>query len=206
MSTNRTSSRRFAPKSRHQMTHRAGCLAAVLVASLGLFCTTPMAGQASVLTSRNDNSRTGQNDDEPFLNSVNVTTASFAKLGAYSVDGFVVAQPLYVPNISIAGSIHNVVFVATQHDSVYAFDADNLASGVPLWYDNFTNPSAGITSVPIADQGCAAVNGYFEMGIQGTPVIDLASSTLYVDVKTKEVSGSVTNYVHRLHALRSEEQ
>jgi hypothetical protein len=160
-----------------------------------------MAGQASVLTSRNDNSRTGRNDNEPFLNSTNVTTASFAKLGAYSVDGFVVAQPLYVPNISIAGSIHNVVFVATQHDSVYAFDADNPASGVPLWYDNFTNPSAGITSVPIADQGCAAVNGYFEMGIQGTPVIDLASSTLYVDVKTKEVSGSATNYVHRLHAL-----
>jgi hypothetical protein len=104
-------------------------------------------------------------------------------------------------NLSINGTSHNVVFIATMHDSVYAFDADNLSSGLPLWQMSFINPSANITTVPISEQGCAAVNGYTEMGIQGTPVIDGSTNSLYVNVKTKEIVGGVTSYVHRLHAL-----
>lgn len=168
---------------------------------LSLLSATLLQGQVSVLTSRNDNGRTGLNSSESFLNSSNVNSATFAKLGAYNVDGYVVAQPLYMPNVSIGGSPHNVVFVATQHDSVYAFDADNLSGGAPLWQVSFINPGANITSVPISEQGCAKVNGYTEMGIQGTPVIDPATNTLFVDAKTKEINGSSTSYVHRLHAL-----
>src|SRR4030088_2383925 len=104
-------------------------------------------------------------------------------------------------NVSIGGSSHNLVFIATQHDSVYAFDADNLSSGIPLWQKSLADPSSNITSVPIAEQGCAKVNGYTEMGIQGTPVIDPVTNTLYVDAKTKEIVGTTTNYVHKLHAL-----
>jgi hypothetical protein len=162
----------------------------------------PLQAQVSVLTSQNDNNRSGQNIQEPFLNSINVRSATFAKLGSYSVDGFVVGQPLYMPNVSIPGTgQRNVVFVADQHDSVYAFDADNPSSGTPLWQISLINPAAGVTTVPISEQGCAAVNGYTEVGIQGTPVIDATTNTLYLDAKTKEVVNGVTSYVHRLHAL-----
>ena len=130
-----------------------------------------LSGQVSVLTNRYDNGRTGLNPNETFLNPANVKSATFAKLGAYNVDGYVVAQPLYMQNVSIGGTSHNVVFVATMHDSLYAFDADNI-TGAPLWQVSFINPGAGITTVPMEDQGCKGVNGYNEMGIQGTPVID----------------------------------
>jgi hypothetical protein len=173
----------------------------LLMAACSVFSAALLQGQVSVLTSRYDNGRTGLNANETFLNSANVNQATFAKLGAYNVDGYVVAQPLYMPNVSIGGSSYNVVFIATQHDSVYAFDADNLSSGAPLWQVSFINSAAGITTVPISEQGCAGVNGYTEMGIQGTPVIDSLTGTLYVNVKTKEVTGSTTSYVHRLHAL-----
>ena len=160
-----------------------------------------LPAQVNVLTSRYDNGRTGLSPNESFLNPANVRSATFGKLGSYNVDGYVVAQPLYMQNVSIGGASHNVVFIATQHDSLYAFDADNLTSGSPLWQRSFINSGAGITTVPITDQGCSVVNGYTEMGIQGTPVIDPSTSTLYVDVKTKEVVGSNTSYVHRLHAV-----
>ena len=178
----------------------AANLAAVMV-SIILLSLAPLQAQVSVLTSQYDNNRSGQNIQEPFLNSINVRSATFAKLGSYNVDGFVVAQPLYVPNVAISGiGTRNVVFIATQHDSVYAFDADNL-TGAPLWQISLINPAAGITTVPISEQGCAAVNGYTEMGIQGTPVIDPTTNTIYLDAKTKEVVSGVTSYVHRLHAL-----
>jgi hypothetical protein len=154
------------------------------------------------LTSQNDNNRSGQNIQEPFLNSINVRSGTFAKLGAYTVDGFVVAQPLYMPNVLISGTgQRNVVFIVTQHDSVYAFDADNPTSGIPLWQVSLINPAAGITTVPISEQGCAKVNGYTEMGIQGTPVIDPVTGTIYLDAKTKEVTNGVTSYKHWLYAL-----
>lgn len=157
--------------------------------------------QVSVLTYHNDSSRTGQNVNETLLTRTNVKSSSFAKLFSYPVDGYVVAQPLYVPNVAIPGlGIHNVVYVATQHDSVFAFDADGGSGTAPLWQVSFINPSANVTTVPINQQGCNGVTEFNEVGIIGTPTIDLTTNTLYVVAKTKEVAGRST-YPQRLHAL-----
>ena len=179
---------------------RAAWIALLVFLGTGEFGQTPVAAQ--ILTGRADNSRTGTNSSETYLTPANVNSAQFGKLFAYNVDGYVVAQPLYVPQVSISGQgTHNVVYVATQHDSVYAFDADSVGTGTPLWWTSLINPAQGITTVPIAEQGCARVTAYTEVGIMGTPVIDLPSWTMYVDAKTKEVVNSVTTYHHRLHAL-----
>lgn len=151
-------------------------------------------------TYHNDNFRTGQNVNETVLTPLNVTQTQFGKLNTYALDGIAYASPLYVANVNIAGQgFHNVVYVATEHDSVYAFDADGLSSS-PLWKVSFVNAAAGVTTVPAADTGETG-DIPNEIGITGTPVIDSATSTLYVVAKTKEVSGGTTNYVQRLHAL-----
>jgi protocatechuate 3,4-dioxygenase beta subunit len=157
-------------------------------------------GQVNVTTYHNDNARTGQNTKETMLTPANVNVNQFGKLFTQPVDGMIVGQPLYLSNVSIPGAgTHNVVYVATQHDSVYAFDADNNqgANAAPLWKTSFINPSAGITSVPIADQSCGNVTRFTEIGIVATPVIDPATGTLYVIAKTEEAG----TFVHRLHAL-----
>src|SRR5262249_62247641 len=96
-----------------------------------MLITAPTFGQTPVLTQHNDNARTGQNTSETILNTTNVNTAQFGKLFAMPADGQVYAQPLYVPGVTIKGGVHNVVIIATENDSVYAYDAD--ASGAPLW-------------------------------------------------------------------------
>jgi len=152
---------------------------------------------AGMFTHHNDNARTGQNLNESVLNLSNVNAASFGKIASFDIDGIAHASPLYVSNVSIPGiGLRNVVYVSTEHDSVYAFDAEGL-SATPLWQRSFINPASGITTVPNTDTGeCCDIAP--EIGITGTPVIDPTSSTLYVVVKTKEGANS---YAQRLHAL-----
>jgi len=151
-----------------------------------------------LFTNHNDNARDGQNLNEVVLTTGNVNSTQFGKLFSYAVDGYTYAQPLYVPNLSIPGQgTHNVVFVATEHDSVYAFDANNSPT-TPLWQVSFIDPAAGITTVPasaVNDTGCSNIG--VEVGITGTPVIDPALNELFVVVRTLE-NGS---YFQRLHVL-----
>jgi hypothetical protein len=156
-----------------------------------------------VLTYHNDLARSGANLAETILTHDNVHSATFGKLFSYSVDGQVYAQPLYVPNVILPDqSVHNLVLVATEHDSVYAFDANNndpTQGGGLLWHDSFIDPTNGITTVPAAET--MSDNIAPEIGITGTPVIDGANGLLYVVSKTKEVRSDGPHYVQTLHAL-----
>jgi hypothetical protein len=168
-----------------------------------------------VTTWHNDNSRTGLNPNETTLTSVNVApkgytpghgyvpvsgniqgninATTFGKLFAYPVDGQVYAQPLFVPNVVIPGKgTHNVVFVATENNNVYAFDADtNSAAGGLLWGPVFLG-----TPMPSAD--ICSDNVSPNLGVTGTPVIDTTSNTIYIVSKNKSLLGT---YSASLHAL-----
>ena len=158
-----------------------------------------LAAQFSILTNRYDNGRTGANTVETILNPTSVNVQSFGKLYSYPVDGSVYAQPLYVPNLFIKQGTHNVLYVCTMNDTVYAFDADQNQT---LWSVNFTNAAQGITPVPIADiTGSDDLNIVGFVGIESTPVIDPSTNTMYLVARTKQVTGSTTSYVQRLHAL-----
>jgi chitodextrinase len=155
---------------------------------------------AGTFTHQINNMRTGANLNETVLTPANVNPTNFGKLFTYATDGVSHAGSLYVANVNVPGmGYHNVVYVSTEHDSVYAFDADGL-SVTPLWKASFINPAAGVTTIPAADTGETG-DIFPEIGITGTPVIDPASGTLYVVAATKEVSGTTTSYVQRLHAL-----
>jgi hypothetical protein len=146
---------------------------------------------------RNDNFRTGQNLAESVLTPSTVTASKFGLLFTDALDGEAYAQPLYVPAVVIPGQgTHNVVYVATENDSVYAFDAD--AAGSPLWQDSFIDPADGITPVPQADLGSSCTDITPMIGITATPVIDPATGTLYVLSKVKLGPGE---YQQQLHAL-----
>jgi hypothetical protein len=170
----------------------------LLAACLTIAALLPAAAQVSVTTSRNDNNRDGQNLNETILTPQNVNVNSFGMLFKQPVDGYVYAQPLYVPNITIPGlGTHNVIYVATEHDSVFAFDADSNTglNASPLWQTSFINPLQGITTVSSGDVNCGDLVP--EIGITSTPVIDLNSHTMYLIAKTKE-NGS---FFQRLHAI-----
>ena len=150
---------------------------------------------AGVFTYHNDISRAGANTQEFALNTTTVTTSTFGKLFSCTVDAAVYAQPLWVANLMINGSAHNAVFVATEKDSVYAFDADSASCQI-LWQKSLTG--TGETWVLSADEsGCGDLAP--NIGITGTPVIDPSTNTLYVVAKTKNTAG--TSYFQRLHAL-----
>ena len=164
-----------------------GLAAALGLASLG-------RAQVNVLTYHNDAARAGANLNETILTPSNVKPSTFGKLFSYSVDGYVYAQPLYVSGLAIPGKgTHNAVLVATEHNTVYCFDADSntgTSNGV-LWQVNL-GPSA---PCPVPGFEFRAITN--EVGITGTPVIDPVSQTLYVDTFTTDG----VNYFHNIHAL-----
>ncbi len=155
-------------------------------------CAAAAATSTDVVTYKYDVMRTGQNLTESALTPCSVTSSTFGKLRNLMVDGLVDAQPLYLSKLTVAGAAHNVAFVATEHDSVYAFDAD---TGAILWQVSLIG--AGETTSD--DRGCSQVTP--EIGITATPVIDRnagANGTIYVVAMTKDAS---SNYHQRLRAL-----
>jgi hypothetical protein len=170
---------------------------ALLVAFLGLLVPAAKGqGFGGVFTAHNDNARSGQNLNETVLTTSNVNSTKFGKVFSYPVDGQVYAQPLYVPNVSIpAKGVHNVLYVATENDTLYAFDADGNAPYV-LWQVSFVNPGNGVTTLNCIAVGIVC-NVYPITGITATPVIDPTTNTIYVLVRTQESGASV----QRLHAL-----
>jgi hypothetical protein len=183
-----------------RLTARFSQLAFGAAAALTLGSAASFGAPVTVWTQHNDNSRTGQNTQETLLNVSNVNKNTFGKLFSYPVDDQVYTQPLYIPNLTMGvdSQAHNVVFVATVNNSLYAFDADNPAAngGAPLWSRNFT--PAGMRP-PIKSDIAGWYNDFDNnMGIVGTPVIDTAAGTLYVVSRHTDGNG---NFVQQLHAI-----
>jgi Chitobiase/beta-hexosaminidase C-terminal domain/Legume lectin domain len=181
-------------------TRRAFVWVSFCVSAVSLSAQTPTP--VPVLTWRYDLTHAGQNTNETALTPANVNPNTFGKLFSLSVDSTVYAQPLYVPGLKMSdGLVHNVLFVATENDSVYAFDADSNggANANPLWHVSLLTAAygagAGATAVPWADTGSPDVAP--TVGITGTPTINPATNTIYLVANTKE-NGS---YFSRLHAL-----
>jgi hypothetical protein len=162
-----------------------------------------LTAYAGLYTNKNDNSRSGQNLQETILTPSNVVVSKFGKIFSFPTDGHVLAQSLYVANVNIPSPLngsagyHNVLYIGTNNDSVYAYDADGKVPAGPLWHDSFIDPPS-IIPVP-----GTCVNWTSQEGIMATPVIDPTTNTMYVVVRTlEETTGGCTgNYVQRLHAL-----
>jgi len=153
---------------------------------------------AGTLVYHNDNGRTGQNLTETVLTSGNVNVNQFGKLFTYPVDGQIYAEPLYVQGVAVAGlGVHNVVYAATQNDSVYAFDADGTTT-TPLWQVSLI-PAGGQVLLDSDIGGCSNISP--QIGITGTPVIDPVTNTMFVVARSKVVNGANTTYYQYLHAL-----
>jgi hypothetical protein len=155
----------------------------------GIALAAPLAGaQVNVLTAHNDIARTGQNLQETILTPANVNPTDFGKLYSWTVNGAIQAQPLYVSGVTIPGKgVHNVVYVATEKDYVYAYDADSNGGvdSTPLW------------SLSLLTNTTPSGTYQVQWGVAGTPVIDLPSNTMYL--VSSEVQG--TTDIFRLHAL-----
>jgi hypothetical protein len=154
-------------------------------------------GFSGVFTQHNDIARTGLNANETALTAASVQ-AAFGKKFSSPVDAAIYAQPLYVPNVSIGGAIHNVVYVVTEGDSAYAFDAD---TGSQYWHANLIDTAHGATTGEttvdsINDAGCGDLVP--QIGATSTPVIDPSTGTMYVETKSKKTNAT---FVHRLHGI-----
>jgi hypothetical protein len=173
------------------------CLAAVALAQR------PSPATKSLLpviaTAQYDNARTGANLLETILTPQNVNAAQFGRTTFFPIDGDVYAQPLYIPQLEIPGKgMHNVVFIATEKDSVYAFDAD-ATSTEPLWQVSFLDAQKNISPVSARDVFCPFIQP--DIGITSTPAIDLPSKTLYALARTREAQNGNWVFRQKLHAL-----
>ena len=166
------------------------------------------SGQAQVvitdfpgtLTWRNDNARSGVNNKELVLGPGTVNSSAFGKLFSCPLDGYAYAQPLYVPNLAIPGKgTHNVIFVATEKDSVFAFDADANPC-LELWPEPASLIPPGTEAVPTPNLKITSTDIVPYIGITGTPAISLDLSTLYVVAKTRSTTDT-TEYSQNLYAL-----
>jgi outer membrane protein assembly factor BamB len=179
----------------------AGVLRCVGFAAWLFLSSTVAMAQVAVTTYHNDNYRSGSNPQETVLTLSNVRTQSFGKRATFAVQGYVYAQPLYVPGLTIGGTSHNVLFIATEHDQVYAFDVN---SGQQLWHTNFL-ATIGFRYVisPISSLEIGCGDLLPEIGITGTPVIDTTTGTIYVVAKTQRYDSvtRTTTYYQTLHAL-----
>ena len=155
---------------------------------------------AQVVTAQYNNARTGVNPYETVLTPRNVRARHFGKLFSLKVDGQVFAQPLYLPQVRIPHKgVHNVLFVVTENDMAYAFDADHYSQR-PLWQTSFIQPERGVTTVPADDAQCPLLGP--EIGITSTPVIDETTGTIYLVVRTMEKdAASHRSYSQVVHAL-----
>jgi len=157
---------------------------------------------AGVYTYHNNLSRDGSNQSEYALTASNVTSTTFGKLFSCTVDGAIYAQPLWVANFLIGGGTHNVIFVATQHDSVYAFDAD-ASPCVTYWHAQLL-PTMPMSETWVDTKDVLTTDIAPDIGITGTPVIDPSTNTLYVVTKSKDTGTACTpsSACHqRLHAI-----
>jgi hypothetical protein len=174
---------------------RTGFIASLVICICICTVLTPsLFAQPSVTTSRVDNARDNANTNETYLTPANVNKNGFGRLFTVPVDYVVMAQPLYMPNVNIPGQgTHNVVYVATQADSVYAIDAD---SGAVLWSASMLNGGTTASGIYLP---CGTYAGFSQEGIVGTPVIDPTpnANTMYLVAKTV-LNGTVR---HHLHAL-----
>ena len=148
-----------------------------------------------IITYHYDNLRTGQNTNETILTTANVNQTKFGKLGSFTVDGQVDAQPLYLSNLLIPNKgTRNVLYIVTEHDTVFAFDADSVSGSTSTLLWSASMLASGETSSD--DRGCSQVTP--EIGITSTPVIDRTRNAIYLIAVSKTSGG---NYVHRIHAL-----
>ncbi len=158
------------------------------------------AADVGVLTQHNDLARTGANLSETALRPANVNAASFGKLFTRAVDGQVYGQPLVVPNLTVGGRARNVVIVATQHNSVYAFDADDANLSAHLWHTTL-EPSAPTNDATFVIPFGGYTDIRVEVGITSTPVVDMGTLTVYAVNFWKHPTDTANPYRHSLHAL-----
>lgn len=205
-SQNTTSATLTAPNSTGNVTVTATSVADNTKSASATIAITDLAG---VTTYHNDLARDGANTHEFALTPANVNTSTFVKLFSCAVDGAIYAQPLWVPQITVNGAKHNVVFVATQHDSVYAFDAD-ASPCATLWHFSLLDAAHGGGTGAVAETSVPASPPYVgsgfgditpEVGITGTSVIDPATNTIYVVTKSVIPNSSPLAFFQRLHAL-----
>lgn len=170
-------------------------------ALMWLFAANCMSAQTlRITTSQYDNMRTGANLSETILTPGNVNARQFGKIRSIPVDGDVYAQPLYLSHVNVPGKgVLNLLFVATEHDSVYAFDADSNSPD-PVWHAKLLS-STGSSPVPASDVQCPFISP--EVGITATPVIDIGTGTLFVLTRTRTRANfiSFAKYSQQLHAL-----